>query len=132
MVVLKSTTISTDKSVSDMFNYLSELSNFERLMPDNVQSFHIENDCAILDIQRIGKLELAITETDNPSKIVMLPQNKVPFQFDIQWHIQSTDHGSQVHAVINADLNMMMRMVAEKPLNDFLNTQIQRLSNELS
>ena len=132
MVVLKSTTISTDKSVSDMFNYLSELSNFERLMPDSVRSFHIENDCAILDIQGIGKLELAITETDNPSKIVMLPQNKVPFQFDIQWHIQSTDHGSQVHALINADLNMMMRMMAEKPLNDFINIQIQKLSNELS
>ena len=132
MVVIKSTTISTDKSVSDMFNYLSELSNFERLMPDNVRSFYIKNDCAILDIQGIGKLELAITETDNPSKIVMLPQNKVPFQFDIQWHIQSTGHGSSVYALINADLNMMMRMMAEKPLNDFVNTQIQKLSNELS
>ena len=132
MVVLKSTTISTDRSASDMFNYLSELSNFERLMPDNVRSFQIENDCAILDIQGIGKLELAITETDNPSKIVMLPQNKVPFQFDIQWHIQSTDHGSQVYALINADLNMMLRMMAEKPLNEFINTQIQKLSNELS
>ena len=54
MVLLKSKTISTNKSADYIFDYLSELSNFERLMPDNVRSFQIENDCAILDIQGIG------------------------------------------------------------------------------
>jgi len=132
MILLKSKTISTDKSVYYMFDYLSDLSNFERLMPDNVRSFQIENDCAILDIQGIGKLELAVTEAISPKKIVMLPLNKVPFKFDIQWHIDSTDDGSKIHAIINADLNLMMKMMAKKPLNDFINVQIQKLSNELS
>ena len=132
MVLLKSKTISTDKSVYYMFNYLSELSNFERLMPDNVRSFQIENDCAILDIQGIGKLELAVTEALSPKKIVMLPLNKVPFKFDIQWHIDSTDDGSKIYAIINADINLMMKMMSKKPLNDFINVQIQKLSDELS
>ena len=68
MVLLKSKTISTNKSADYIFDYLSELSNFERLMPDNVRSFQIENDCAILDIQGIGKLELAVTEAVSPKK----------------------------------------------------------------
>ena len=63
----------------------------------------------------------------------MMPQNRVPFKFDIHWNIQSiNDDQSQIQAIINADLNMMMRMMGEKPLNDFINTQIHKLSEQLS
>jgi hypothetical protein len=63
----------------------------------------------------------------------MVPQNRVPFKFDIHWNIQSIkDNQSQIQAIINADLNMMMRMMAEKPLNDFINSQIHKLSDQLS
>ena len=63
----------------------------------------------------------------------MVPKNRVPFKFDIQWNIESINEDqSQIQAIINADLNMMMRMMAEKPLNDFINTQIHKLSDKLS
>ena len=133
MLTLKSKTISTNKSTTDVFNYLSELSNFEDLMPANVRSFQVENNHVILDIHGIGKLELAVVESESPHKIIMMPQNRVPFKFDIHWNIQSiNDNQSQIQAIINADLNMMMRMMAEKPLNDFINTQIHKLSEQLS
>ena len=133
MLTLKSKTISTNKSTTDVFNYLSELSNVKDLMPANVQSFQVENNHVILDIQGIGKLELAVVESESPHKIIMMPQNRVPFKFDIHWNIQSiNDDQSQIQAIINADLNMMMRMMAEKPLNDFINTQIHKLSEQLS
>ena len=133
MLTLKSKTISTNKSTTDVFNYLSELSNFKDLMPANVQSFQVENNHVILDIQGIGKLEFAVVESESPHKIIMMPQNRVPFKFDIHWNIQSiNDDQSQIQAIINADLNMMMRMMAEKPLNDFINTQIHKLSEQLS
>ena len=133
MLTLKSKTISTNKSTTDVFNYLSELSNFKDLMPANVQSFQVENNHVILDIQGIGKLELAVVESESPHKIIMMPQNRVPFKFDIHWNIQSiNDNQSKIQAIINDDLNMMMRMMAEKPLNDFINTQIHKLSEQLS
>ena len=133
MLTIKSKTISTNKSTKDVFNYLSELSNFEYLMPVNVKSFQVKNNQVILDIQGIGKLELAVVESESPHKIIMAPQNRVPFKFDIHWNIQSIkDNQSQIQAIINADLNMMMRMMAEKPLNDFINSQIHKLSDQLS
>jgi hypothetical protein len=133
MLKLKSKIISTNKSAKDVFDYLSELSNFENLMPENVRSFHVDNNLVILDIQGIGKLELAVTDSEIPHKIIMVPKNRVPFKFDIQWNIESINEDqSQIQAIINADLNMMMRMMAEKPLNDFINTQIHKLSDKLS
>ena len=133
MLKLKSKIISTNKSAKDVFDYLSELSNFENLMPENVRSFHVDNNLVILDIQGIGKLELAVTDSEIPHKIIMVSQNRVPFKFDIQWNIESINEDqSQIQAIINVDLNMMMRMMAEKPLNDFINTQIHKLSDKLS
>ena len=72
-------------------------------------------------------------DSEIPHKIIMVPKNRVPFKFDIQWNIESINEDqSQIQAIINADLNMMMRMMAEKPLNDFINTQIHKLSGKLS
>lgn len=73
MLTIKSKTISTNKSTKDVFNYLSELSNFEDLMPVNVKSFQVKNNQVILDIQGIGKLELAVVESESPHKIIMVP-----------------------------------------------------------
>ena len=62
----------------------------------------------------------------------MVPQNKVPFKFDIQWNIVFVDENtSEVEAIINADLNFMMKMMAEKLLADFLNVQVHKLSEYL-
>jgi len=59
----------------------------------------------------------------------MVPQNKVPFKFDIHWNIVAIDaNTSEVEAIINADLNFMMKMMAEKLLADFLNIQVHKLS----
>ena len=101
-------------------------------MPSKVRSFEATTDTAKLDIEGIGVVELAITERTSPTKIVMVPQNKVPFKFDIQWNIVFVDENtSEVEAIINADLNFMMKMMAEKLLADFLNVQVHKLSEYL-
>jgi carbon monoxide dehydrogenase subunit G len=76
-------------------------------------------------------VELAITERISPSKIVMLPQNKVPFKFDVQWNIVTQGEGAEVQAVVNADLNFMMKMMAEGLLKDFVNVQVHKLTEYL-
>ncbi|HAY89946.1 MAG TPA: hypothetical protein DCY51_10945 [Bacteroidetes bacterium] len=102
-------------------------------MPSKVRSFSSTETEATLDIEGIGTVQLAITEKVSPSKIVMLPQNKVPFKFDIQWDINTiNDSVSTVQAVINADLNFMMKMMAEKLLKDFLDVQVHKLTKQLN
>ena len=102
-------------------------------MPSKVRSFEATETAATLDIEGIGKVELAITEQVEPTKIVMVPQNKVPFKFDLNWSlIESSVGTTEVQAVINADLNFMMKMMAEKPLKDFLNVQAHKLTELLN
>ncbi len=132
MVEIKSNKATLNKSSIEVFNYLSIPVNYQVLMPSKVRSFEATDNTAKLDIEGIGTVELAITERTSPSKIVMVPQNKVPFKFNIHWNILSIDENtSEVEAIINADLNFMMKMMAEKLLIDFLNIQVHKLSEYL-
>ena len=131
MVKIESNKSTINKSAQEVFEYLSVPQNYEILMPSKVRSFEATQDAATLDIEGIGKVELAITERTSPSKIVMLPQNKVPFKFDIQWDIVALDDKTEVQAVINADLNFMMKMMAEGLLKDFVNIQVHKLTEHL-
>ncbi|MFY9281196.1 MAG: hypothetical protein WBK38_09390 [Bacteroidia bacterium] len=132
MVEIKSNKSTISKASIEVFDYLSVPANYQVLMPSKVRSFEATTDTAKLDIEGIGVVELAITERTSPTKIVMVPQNKVPFKFDIQWNIVFVDENtSEVEAIINADLNFMMKMMAEKLLADFLNGQVHKLSEYL-
>ena len=133
MVKIESNSSSIHKSSLEVFEFLSLPANYESLMPSKVRSFSSTETEATLDIEGIGTVQLAITEKVSPSKIVMLPQNKVPFKFDIQWDINTiNDSVSTVQAVINADLNFMMKMMAEKLLKDFLDVQVHKLTKQLN
>ena len=133
MVKIESNSSSIHKSSLEVFEFLSLPANYESLMPSKVWSFSSTETEATLDIEGIGAVQLAITEKVSPSKIVMLPQNKVPFKFDIQWDIITiNDSESTVQAVINADLNFMMKMMAEKLLKDFLDVQVHKLTKQLN
>jgi carbon monoxide dehydrogenase subunit G len=133
MVKIESNVSKIKKSSEEVFKFLSLPANYESLMPSKVRSFSSTETDATLDIEGIGTVQLAITERVSPSKIIMLPQNKVPFKFDIQWNIKTlSDSESEVQAVINADLNFMMKMMAEKLLKDFLDVQVHKLTKELS
>lgn len=133
MVKIESENKTINKSIAEVYAYLSIPANYEVLMPSKVRSFEATETSATLDIEGIGKVELAITEQVEPTKIVMVPQNKVPFKFDLNWSlIESSVGTTEVQAVINADLNFMMKMMAEKPLKDFLNVQAHKLSELLN
>ena len=131
MVKIESIKSTISASAQEVYDYLIVPHNYKILMPSKVRSFEASTDSATLDIDGIGIVELAITERISPSKIVMLPQNKVPFKFNIQWIIVSQGEHAEVQAVINADLNFMMKMVAEGLLKDFVNVQVNKLTEHL-
>ncbi|MEY2924330.1 MAG: hypothetical protein RLZZ337_878 [Bacteroidota bacterium] len=133
MVKIESEKAIINKSNVEVYDYLAVPANYAILMPSKVRSFSYDERSADLDIEGLGKIELAFTKTEKPVLIEMKPQNKVPFDFVIQWNvIEISETTAEVQAVINADLNFMMRMMAEKLLSDFLNIQVHKLKEHLN
>lgn len=133
MVSIKSNKVTVNKGQHEVYEHLTVPENYRELMPGRVRSFEARDDSALLDIEGIGKVDLSFTTMQSPELIVMRPTNKVPFEFDLQWTIEAiNDSTCEVQAVINAKLNFMMRMVAEKVLKDFLDKQTKALENLLN
>ena len=132
MTEIKSKETKIERDIEAVYDYLCKPSNYEVLMPSKVRSFSSTEDSATLDIEGIGTVVLAITERNSPSNIIMKPQNKVPFKFDLQWHLKAEGNHTIVQAIINAELNFMMKMMAEKLLGDFLDVQVHKLAGQLN
>lgn len=133
MVEIKSELQTVDRGAQEVFEYLTVPENYGILMPDKVRSFEATETSATIDIEGLGKVDLAFTEKQPNEFIEMKPQNKVPFDFNLQWFIKEEEEGkSEVYAIINAKLNFMMRMMSEKMLKNFLDVQVDKLAQHLS
>ena len=133
MVEFKSNKSVIHQPAEQVFDYLAVPANYEILMPSNVRKFTAFENGAELDIQGIGNVHLAFTRMESPNLLELKPQNKVPFDFNLQWEITELDgQSTEIQAVINANLNFMMRMMAEKLLKDFLDVQVHKLTEHLN
>jgi hypothetical protein len=133
MVEIKSTTQRINLAIEDVYAYLSKPSNYKILMPEKVRDFQAFENNAILDIQGLGKVDLGFAEKRPPEYIELKPNNKVPFNFNLVWNLERLDdQTTNATATINAQLNFMMRMMAEKTLKEFLEVQVQKLAQHLN
>ncbi len=133
MVEFNSQTALINKSISEVYTYLCSPANYESLMPTKVRSFQEIENGAKLDIEGIGNVELVFSKKEEPKFIEFIPQNKVPFEFNLQWELEEVATAqTRIKAKINAKLNFMMRMMAEKLLVNFLDVQVAKLQEKLN
>lgn len=131
MTIIESDALIILKPDVEVFDYLSQPENYRSLMPSSVQNFEVNEGQVHMDLKGLGKLVLAISEKHPSSFIKIIPTTKAPFDFFIQWDLIKTEHGTKVKAKIEADLNMMMKMMAQGFLKDFVNSQVFKLKNKL-
>ncbi len=127
------TRIESDKSVMNkpdtaIFNFLSNFNNFQKLMPEQVTNWQsTENDCKFT-IAGMATLGMKIDEK-KPSEYLKVIRNETgPFDFTLEVYIKkNSDKESEVQLAFNADLNPMLKMMAVKPLTNFLNLLVKKL-----
>ena len=131
MTIIESDELLITKIDSVVFEFLSQPENYRSLMPSSVQKFEVVEGQVNLDLKGLGKLVLSITEKLPSSRIKIVPTSKAPFDFFIQWDLKANSSGTLVKARIEADLNMMMKMMAQGFLKEFINSQVFKLKNTL-
>jgi carbon monoxide dehydrogenase subunit G len=131
MTIIESDELIINKGDTEVFDYLIKPENYRSLMPSSVQNFEVVDDKVSLELKGLGKLVLAISEKLPTRLIKITPASKPPFDFFIQWDLTKTESGTKVKAKIEADLNMMMKMMAQGFLKDFVNSQVFKLKSKL-
>ncbi len=118
-----------EQSQEKVFTFLSNLNNYQKLMPSQVSEWWSTEDEVKMKIQGLGTLHLKKDETRPNSYIKIVPEGKPPVDLFLEWQIEPEGNNSKVKIIINADLNIMMRMVATKPLQNLADYMVGQIKN---
>ena len=120
---LESPKVTVQKSAQELFDLLSEVKNFEKLMPDNIAKFEvIGEDAFIFGLKGMPEIKLKMKEKTAPSKIVLgAASDKLPFT--LVSNIESvSDASSTVKLDFEGEFNPMMAMMIKGPIGKFIET----------
>ena len=128
MTSFKSDKILINKSQEDLYAFLSDFNNFEKLMPEQVTNWKATNDSCSFTIQGMADLAMTMGQQTEYSQITYNSVGEKPFRFDLKTHFSLADNDqTETHIILNADLNPMIKMMASRPLQNFVNLLVNKL-----
>lgn len=120
------------KPIEVVYAFLADMNNHEQLMPDNIDNWSSTEDEARFTIKNMAKLALKISQRVVNKEIICIPIEEAPFALTLRWKLE--DKGvdtTNATFVIEAELNMMMKMMASSPLQKLADHQVNTLKNIL-
>lgn len=125
---LESPKVSIDKSPLDVFNFLSDVKNFEQLMPENISKFEVLGDDKFLfALKGMPEIILKKKEVIAPNKIVLGAAGG-KLDFSLTGNItETTPNQSEVQLTFDGDFNPMMAMMIKGPIGKFIETLVTNM-----
>ena len=126
---LESNKVTVDKSAEYVFNALTEVKNFEKLMPDNIAKFEvIDESCFEFGLKGMPEIKLVKKEATPNSKIVLgAASSKLPFT--LTGNITALEENkTEVQLLFDGDFNPMMAMMIKGPISKFIETLAQSMN----
>ena len=122
-MILESPKVTVEKSQQDVFDFLSDVKNFETLMPENISKFEVlDDDKFLFALKGMPEIILKKKEMIAPNKIVLgAAGGKIDFSLT-GTIIELEDNKSEIQLSFNGDFNPMMAMMIKGPIGKFIET----------
>ncbi|AXG74902.1 SRPBCC family protein [Flavobacterium arcticum] len=120
---LQSPKVTVEKSAQYIFESLSNVKNFEKLMPENIAKFEVTGDDSfIFGLKGMPEIKLKMKEKTPPNKLVLgAASDKLPFTLTGNINTVS-DTSSEVQLLFEGEFNAMMAMMVKGPISKFIET----------
>jgi len=127
MASFKSDKITINRSDEEIYSFLSDFNNFEKLMPEQVTNWKSTNDSCSFTIQGMADLAMKMGERIEFSKVTYVSDGNKPFAFDLNTELNVDGDKTETQIILRADLNPMLKMMASRPLQNFVNLLVNKL-----
>ena len=126
---LESPKVTVEKSAEYLFQALSDVKNFEKLMPDNIAKFEVLGDDIFnFGLKGMPEIKLKMKEKIANSKVILAAaSDKLPFTLVANIEIIS-ENSSAVKLDFEGEFNAMMAMMIKGPISKFIETLAQNMS----
>ena len=127
MTRIESDQVTLEQNQQKVFEFLSDFNNFGKLMPEQVTDWVSDRDTCSFNIKGMASLGMAMESRTPNSQIKIRKNGKAPFDFFLTCEIgDAGNQKSTLKLFFDADLNPFLKMMAEKPLTNFLNLLVNR------
>ena len=116
-------------SAEDVFTFVTDIRNFERFIPQGtINNWQAERESCSFSVSMLGTVSFRLAEKEMYNKVGFAGNALGENDFSMVLHI--SDNGknhAEVKVSLNADLNPMMKMMATKPIGQFLEILINEM-----
>ena len=122
--------VTVQKSAEALFDFLCDVKNFEKLMPDTISKFEIiRDDAFVFALKGMPEIALELKEVNSPIQLTLgAISDKLPFT--LIGNIEAINElSSDVSLQFEGDFNPMMAMMIKGPITKFIETLSSNLEN---
>ncbi len=114
-----------------IFSFLADFDHFGEVIPqDKITNWQSNGDSCRFTIDPVGEVGLRIVEKEEYKTIKYTAEGKTPFNFFLWIQLKEVAEGdTRIKLTIKADMNPMIKMVASKPVNKFLDVLSDGIAN---
>lgn len=113
---------------SELYAYLSDMQNYDALMPDQVERFKAYDDEFKFGLKGLPEVKLKWAEGIADEKIVLKSAGS-SIEFELVGTMEANQAGgSDIQLSFQGSLNPMLEMMVSKPLKQFLTDLIEKIS----
>ncbi len=132
MTTFESKITKAECNETEVFSLLSDLNNIEKIKDkipqDKVKNLEFDGDSCRFTVDPVGKIGLKIVERD-PSKTIKFATDQSPVGFNLWIQLkQVEENDTRIKITVKADLNPMLKMIASKPMETFVNKMAEMLA----
>lgn len=113
----------------NIYNFISNFNNFRQFIPaDKVKDFESTEESCHFSVPNMGKVGLRIVEKEPFKTIKISGDGMANQEFNLWIQLkQVEERDTRVKLTIKADLNPMLKMMATKPLQNFLDKLVDAM-----
>lgn len=132
MLTLKSQAFEIAAATALVNDFLATTANYQLLLPEN-QTSGFQSTPSQFSFKAAGQIELTLEKHLIEDTLLHFKGAKSnPFAFDLFVHLQPAGNATTGFIEIKADLNMMLKMLVEKPLQKLLTEMASNLATQLN
>lgn len=116
-------------TAQECFNFTTDLRHFEGLIPNStINNWKAEKESCSFTVSMLGTVSVRLTDKEMYKRVVYKGDALKKNDFELVLNISGDGaQPAEVKVILNAELNPMMKMIAAKPIEQFLEMLINEM-----
>ncbi|MEA3446229.1 MAG: SRPBCC family protein [Bacteroidota bacterium] len=123
-----------NKPAETVFSFISDFNNFQDTIPqDKIQNWQATADTCSFTVAGVGEMAMQIVEKKPFNLIKIENQAKAKNEFMLWVQLKQIDEqDTRLKITFDVRLNAMLKMMAKKPLQNFIGTLTDRIAESFN